>query len=445
MQSKNHQAGPGSSVNPVPPSTSQFELDNGVSGLFIDIPGSPAMAFEACFRAGDYLCPKDKPDLAHFLEHLVLMANEDYPTQQDFARAVQAYGGYTNAHTGSINVSYEFDAPDFDWFRTLGLLLTAISKPLFLPAEFDSEKSVVRQEHNGHIDSSERRASELAIRAMGYPTARADECLACLDLIGHDDVREYHRQTHTLSNLRFIIAGHLPPERRDSIKQKLTTLDMPRGDGLSKLPPLPFSGAGLVYESRSEVKTAGHCLGFANHGLVLTPEEEVAMKLLHNILLFGDDSWIYGRARRSGLIYSLFGYCGQIAGSTNFEFSGQLSPENLDPLVDIILAAIDRLLVGDLSERDVEYHKNHAVGSHQRRSLTPRFWIRYFRDDYFDRELILSTDYRSLVEAVDRNQIVSVGQKMFGSFDWTLGLLGNVPEEARNRIEAKFNRRKAGK
>lgn len=438
MQSKAPKIRQTGEINSVLPTVSRFELDNGVSGLFIDIPGSPAMSMEACFRAGDYLCPKDKLDLGHFLEHLVLMANKSFSSHRDFSRAMQAYGGYYNARSGPIDVVYEFETPDLDWARTFDLSLTAVSSPSFLPTEFESEKNVVRQEHKRHIDDPEVRSWHLASRPMGYPSGRADECLGCLDLISLDDIKSHYGKTHTASNFRFVVAGHLSSDRRQLIEQKLSSIDLPKGEGLFELPKLSFEGSGLVYESKGDTETTGYCLIFSNGSLVLSPQERVAARLLSAIFLVGHDSWIYGQARDDGLIYALAGHLEQLAGSVSFDFSGQISHGNLEPLIDIILGSIGRLLAGDLPEDQVEYQKNQAIGSHHRRSLTPDFWIRYFREDYFDRDLVLSADYPALVESVDKDQIIAVAQKIFGRYDWTLGLVGNVPDQTQKRVEDKL-------
>jgi hypothetical protein len=49
-------------------------------------------------------------------------------------------GAYNNASTSSYDISYEAECADFEWDRILGLLLTAITKPLFLKEEFEAEE-----------------------------------------------------------------------------------------------------------------------------------------------------------------------------------------------------------------------------------------------------------------------------------------------------------------
>ena len=427
------------------PSVSEFKLANGVEGVFIDIPDCPAMSFDIAFRAGYYLCPNDKPDLAHFLEHLVLMANEAYPSNLDFTRALQTNGGSRNAETGPVSLCYSFYGPDFDWSRQFDLMLVAVSKPLFLLSEFESEKQVVRQEHKLYLDDRMKRIEQITLRRLGHPLARSDECLACLDSISIEDIRSYHRQTHTLSNSQLLLAGHLPEPRRELIKQKLSSLDLPKGDGRPARPHKGLAGAGLIYEPEPEAGTAHYFLSFTEGSLVLDSQEFSALSLACSILMSGDDSWIYGRARDEGLIYYMANYFESLAGSVHFDLLGQTDPAELEQLLDLILAALDRLMAGDFSDDEVDYHKSYNIGRAQVSYLGSRRWLDYLREEYLSLDLILPVDHRRHLGSVDKGQIVALARKLFGSCDWTLGLLGNVPEETRNRIEAKFNRRKASK
>lgn len=423
------------------PTVAEFKLESGLSGLFIDMPNCPAFSFDVLFRAGDYLCPKGKPDLAHFLEHLVLMANEDYRSQEEFDRVFQAGGAYNNAHTGPLNVSYEFDTPDFDWLRVLDLATLAISKPLFLPDEFANEKNVVRNEHRLCLDDPELKIARTVGRAMGFPSVHPDDRLACLDSIGVEDVRSYYRQTHTLGGACFIFAGHLPASRQKLIKQKLASLDLPLGDR----PPMPsekLKGAGLVYDRKLGAETVACDLSFVTASSFADPSRRVASHLINRLFFAGDCSWVFGVARKRGLIYHLHSHFDPFGKSARFSIMGQVKLENLEPLLGLVVDAIDRLLAGDLSDEDLEYQRNAAAGWSQMHHIEPRNLVNRFGDNYINHGLIDPIDYGSCARSVKKDQLISVAHELFGGFDWTLGLLGEVPNEIRSRIETRLNKRK---
>ena len=74
---------------------------------------------------------------------------------------------------------------------------------------------------------------------------------------------------------------------------------------------------------------------------------------------------------------------------------------------------------------------------------SPAWWAGFQRERYLDDKELVSFDYRSRLEPIDKDLVLDTARKLFESFDWTLGLLGDVPEETRSRIEAKLNQRKS--
>ena len=253
---------------------------------------------------------------------------------------------------------------------------------------------MIRQEHKLYLDDRMRRIEEIALRKIGYPLARADECLACLDSIRVEDMRNYHRQTHTLSNSQLLMAGHLPQSRRELIKQKLSGLDLPEGDGRPDRPDKGLAGVGLIYESEPKAETAHYFLAVVADGLTLRPQDFSTLTLIRSILMSGDHSWIYGQAREQGLIYYMSSYFESLAGSVNFDFLGQTDPRRLEQLLDLVLVALDRLMAGDFSDDEVDYHKNHNIGRFQLSYLSPRSWLNYIRDEYLGLDMILPVNYQ---------------------------------------------------
>ena len=60
----------------------------------------------------------------------------------------------------------------------------------------------------------------------------------------------------------------------------------------------------------------------------------------------GNDSRIYGQARIGGLVYHISGGYDSTKTSASFDFSGQVTLDKLEELIDLMLAEIDRLLAG---------------------------------------------------------------------------------------------------
>jgi predicted Zn-dependent peptidase len=97
-------------------------LDNGIRGLIIHIPQAQVMTFDVNFRAGEYLVPPKKWEVAHLMEHILLGANEQYARARDFQAEIEKNGAYSNASTSVYDINYEAECADFEWQRVLELM-----------------------------------------------------------------------------------------------------------------------------------------------------------------------------------------------------------------------------------------------------------------------------------------------------------------------------------
>src|SRR4051812_26996969 len=179
------------------------------------------MSFDINFRAGEYLVEPTKWEVPHLMEHVLLGANELIPRARDFQAEIEKNGAYSNATTGVYDITYEAECADFEWDRVLGLLMVAISKPLFLDEEFDAEFGNVQEEMAARSNNHFRRLS-LEMRSQLGLIAKTDtERLELMSNVTVEDVREHYKKTHHAPNMRFVIAGNLNQSRRQSISRLL--------------------------------------------------------------------------------------------------------------------------------------------------------------------------------------------------------------------------------
>ena len=88
-------------------------LKNGARGLLIDVPGATVMDFEFNFRAGEYLVQREKWEVPHLMEHVLLGANQMIPKARAFQAEFEKNGAANNASTGLYYINYEAEAADF--------------------------------------------------------------------------------------------------------------------------------------------------------------------------------------------------------------------------------------------------------------------------------------------------------------------------------------------
>src|SRR6202167_145616 len=172
---------------------SEINLNNGAKGLLIHIPDASVMTFDFNFRAGEYLVKPDKWEVPHLMEHVLLGANEMIPRARDFQAELEKNGAYSNATTGVYDITYEAECADFEWDRVLGLLLLAITKPLFLEEEFKAEFGNVQEEMTARSNNHFRRLSLEMRERLGLIAKTDTDRLQLMGNVTLDDIRAHYQ------------------------------------------------------------------------------------------------------------------------------------------------------------------------------------------------------------------------------------------------------------
>lgn len=409
---------------------SEITLPNGIAGLLIHVPDASVMTFEYNFRAGEYLVEKSKWETAHIMEHMLLGANELVPKARAFQAEFEKNGAYNNASTGSYDIIYEAECADFEWDRIFGLMLTAMTKPLFLEEEFQAEYGNVREELNARSNNHFRHLNLALREKYGFCVKTDQERLMLMNNVTVNDIKSHFERTHTSSNLRFVIAGNLNASRRKIIEKMLGSIDLPKGDGRFELPdehPNKIDTPLHIYNETVE-NLYFYLDTFAHHRL--SDSESDNLNLINTMLTETLYSRILGTAREKGLVYSMSSGFGQTKNSSNWWFGAQVMPQNARPLFEIMVRELSEVFAGKISKEDIESAKQYALGRYQRSGQTVGgvangYSYRYFFDGIIE-------DYYKLperIKAITKQGIIDVSVSMFVDNVWGLGTLGNANEE----------------
>lgn len=406
-------------------------LENGSKGLFIHVPGASVMSFEINFRAGDYLVPsKDKWEVPHLMEHVLLGANELIPKARLFQAEFEKNGAYSNASTGSYDITYEAECADFEWDRIAGLLLTAITKPLFLQDEFEAEFGNVREEliarGNNHF-----RHLGLALREKyGFKVLTDQERAHLMDNVVLSDIIDHYKKTHNTHNMRFVIAGDIRPSRRTVLENLLGNIELGRGRSRLVLPKeTPRSLTKPLYIHNETVDN----LYFYIDTFIkrrMSDGETDHLGLINTILTETLYSRILGTARENGLVYSMSSGYGQALYSGNWWFGAQVMPKNAAKLFDIIVRELSAVFEARIDDDDIAAAKQYALGRYQRSAQTVSgtasgYSGRYFFDDVIEDYYLVP----KRIEAVQKDGIVEISRALFRDGVWGIGCLGSSGEE----------------
>jgi predicted Zn-dependent peptidase len=408
---------------------SEVVLKNGIKGLMVHIPDASVMTFDLNFRAGEYLVESDKWEVPHLMEHVLLGANELIPRARDFQAELDKNGAYSNATTGVYDVTYEAECADFEWDRVLGLMLIAVTKPLFLEEEFAAEFGNVQEEMAARSNNHFRRLSLEMRKELGLIAKTDNERLELMGNVTVNDLREHYDRTHFAPNMRFIIAGDLPAARRKQIIKLLEAIDMPDKGRRFALPvERPKRLKRPVYVPNDTVEN----LYFYIDTFIkrrLSEAETDALGLVNTMLTETLYSKILGTARERGLVYGMNSGLSHAKSVSNWWFGAQVSDKNARPLLKITVDELRKVLAGDLTEKELEATKQYALGRFQRGAQTVGGTAAGYAGRYFfDGEIDNYYRIPERIRAVTRNRIVEVSRAMFADDVWGFGTLGNCGE-----------------
>lgn len=85
-----------------------LELENGLKVLLVHDGSADKAAAALDVYIGSADNPKDRPGLAHFLEHMLFLGTEKYPEPDAYQAFVNANGGSHNAFTATEHTNYFF-------------------------------------------------------------------------------------------------------------------------------------------------------------------------------------------------------------------------------------------------------------------------------------------------------------------------------------------------
>lgn len=408
----------------------ELVLSNGSKGLLVHIPDASVMTFDVNFRAGEYLVEREKWETPHIMEHMLLGANELIPKARAFQAEFEKNGAYSNASTGTYDITYEAECADFEWDRIIKLLMTAIAQPLFLPEEFTAEYGNVREELTARSNNHFRHLS-LALREQyGFAVLTDQERLKLMDNVRVRDIQKHYRRTHTTSNMRFVIAGSLSPRRERLIGELLGSIALPTGKERFALPKeKPKDLKQPLYIPNETVDN----LYFYLDTFMLrraNDEEADALSLINSMLTETYYSRVLGAARERGLVYSMSSGCSQGRNNTNWWFGAQVLPENAPQLFEILIKEVKAVLGGKLSQQEIVAAKQYALGRYQRSGQTVGgisngYSMRYFFDGHID-------DYYQFphrIEAITKTGIIDISRAMFSDNVGGFGALGQAGED----------------
>ena len=140
----------------------RFVLPNGMQVILLSDPKLNVSSASVAVGVGSLADPATRQGLAHYLEHLLFLGTQKYPSVEEFGEYLQRNGGYNNAYTARDRTNYHLQIPPGAFEGSLDRFAQFFIAPLFKPEFNEREVNAVNSEYQKNLENDGWR--EFALR-----------------------------------------------------------------------------------------------------------------------------------------------------------------------------------------------------------------------------------------------------------------------------------------
>jgi insulysin len=141
-------------------------LPNGMKVLLLSDPKLNVASASVAVGVGSLSDPPQRPGLAHYLEHMLFLGTEKYPSVEEFGEYLQRNGGYNNAYTAPDRTNYHLEVRPEAFAGALDRFAQFFIAPKFTPEFNEREVNAVNSEFQKNLENDNWR--EFALRNVVY-------------------------------------------------------------------------------------------------------------------------------------------------------------------------------------------------------------------------------------------------------------------------------------
>ncbi|MBL7663671.1 MAG: insulinase family protein [Bacteriovoracaceae bacterium] len=216
-----------------------FQLDNKMNVFVVSNPKFKKSMVSLNVLVGSAQDPAGKEGLAHFLEHMLFLGTEKYPTEGEFQNFFGKHHGQFNAFTALESTNYHFEIAHDYLDEALSRFSEFFKKPLFNADYVQREKSAVNSEHEKNIANDMRRFYRIKqlVLPKDHPAATFSTGNAqTLKNVSRQDVVDFYQKYYSPNLMNLVIYSK---ESVSDIKKNVSKFfsDIPnKNNEVAKLP-----------------------------------------------------------------------------------------------------------------------------------------------------------------------------------------------------------------
>ena len=397
-------------------------LDNGIRVVTERIPYVRSVSIGIWLMAGTVDEPEEKNGVAHFVEHMVFKGTK---TRSSFeiAESIESLGGVLNAFTSKEVTCFYAQVLDEHIETAIDILSDILLHHRLDEEDIEKEKSVVLEEITEIEDTPSELVHEIFIRDIFYPHPLGFSILGSKQSVSsltRNDILDFIHSNYSANRTIVAAAGNLDHEEIVGFVQKYLA-DMTRFTERRDLPLPPENPRNHVVDN--SFQQAHVCLG--RRAFSYGDPRRYALLLLNSILGNGMSSRLFQNIReRHGLAYSIYSFADFLMRTGLFGVYFGTDPDKIEKTLDLVKKDLQDLITNSLSIEAMEKRKNQIKGNLilGLESTSGRM-NRLARMEIYYQRYIPIEETIAAIEAVNRDQLHSVAQDIYGDGNFYLTVL----------------------
>lgn len=411
-----------------------YLLDNGARVILVPQTDTRSVTSLVMYPVGSRYESEKLSGVSHYIEHLMFKGTKKRKNTQILTREIDRLGAEYNAFTSKEYTGYYIKVDGDYTSVALDILSDMLFHSTFDPKEMEREKGPIVEELRMYRDNPVMNIENIFedLLYAGCPLGRdiggtPESVLS----FRRDDVLRYRDKYYVPSNMTVIVAGRITDQTRKWIEEYFSHESTPKKPETHFLPATFGSKkkSDRLFVQQKKTDQAQLMIGFP--GFSYTAKDNPTVTVLDTILGGSMSSRLFIQIReRRGLAYMIR------SGEDHFRDTGHvyiragLEAKNINKAMAVIKHEIEKIVDKGVTARELADAKTHIHGSlvlSLEDSSTQANW--YGREAIFDDRIRTPEDKLAEVNAVTRDDVQRIAQKIFRINDMRVAVIGEVEKE----------------
>ncbi len=338
-------------------------LDNGLTVMVKEIPGSKVATVQIWVKAGSIYEDESEAGITHLIEHMIFKGTPSRGPGQ-LAEELEGLGGRINAYTSYEQTVYHATLSARHWQKALEVLADSVQNSLFDAAELEREKKVVLEEIGMRNDRPGTKLFQSLMETSYQVHPYRLPIIGTVESVSgfsRDDILQYMGKHYHPENMMVLVVGDVRyAEVRHAVKDVMGS--MTKGDYVQpELPVEPEKSEPAFFALNEDVGQSHLALSFP--GTAFVDADTAVLDVISSILGQGETSRLFHELRdKQQLVYRV--NCASFTPKYPglIELTAVLNAENMEAAMEAALAEVFHLKYLPVSDDELNRVKRNLEG-----------------------------------------------------------------------------------